>query len=106
MFKNKNKFDDEFYIGELCELEKDFEDEFFIECDINEIDAFYAKRNEKVECIRMMGRIIDHMDTDEVTFNDPYAEGAAIMIKGISSYIDDHTDLPAYVKKSTRTGKL
>ena len=34
---------DEFYISELCDLERDFEDEFFIECDPKELSLFYAR---------------------------------------------------------------
>ena len=90
----------------MCELEKDFEDEFFIECDVSELESFYAKRNEKVENIRMMGKIIDHMDSDNVEFSDPFAEGAANMIRGISTFMDDNSDIPIYVKKGTRTGKF
>ena len=86
-------------------MERDFEDEFFIECEVGELENFYANREAKVDRIRMMGKIIDHMESDEVEFADPYAEGAAIMIRGMARYMDDHADLPTYVKKGTRTGR-
>ena len=38
-------------------------------------------------------------------FQNPQAEGAANMIKGMSSYICDTADIPNYVQKSQRTGK-
>ena len=38
-------------------------------------------------------------------FQNPQAEGAANMIKGMSSYICDTADIPNYVQKSQRTGE-
>jgi hypothetical protein len=35
--------------------------------------------------------------------SDPQAEGAANLVRGISTYIDDHADIPVYLRTSTRT---
>ena len=91
-------------MSELCELEKDFEDEFFFECEESQLEEFYQARSIKTDSIRLLGKIIEHMETDELEFTDPFAEGAALMIKGIASYIGDNMDIPNYLKKSTRTG--
>ena len=47
---------DEFYISELCDLERDFEDEFFIECDPKELSLFYA-RNGRFLIYNLEGRL-------------------------------------------------
>ena len=39
-------------------------------------------------------------------FQDPHAEGAANMIRGMASYISETTDVPTYAKNSQRTGKF
>ncbi|CBY10245.1 unnamed protein product [Oikopleura dioica] len=94
---------DEFYISELCELEKEFGDEFFIDVGIDELDAFNRKRKQKIENVRLLGKILTEMDETDVEFSDPQAEGAANLVRGISTYIDDHADIPVYLRTSTRT---
>jgi hypothetical protein len=59
---------DEFYISELCELEKEFGDEFFIDVGIDELEAFNRKRGEKIENVRLMGKILTEMDETDVEF--------------------------------------
>jgi len=59
---------DEFYISELCELEKEFGDEFFIDVGIDELDAFNRKRKQKIENVRLLGKILTEMDETDVEF--------------------------------------
>ena len=59
---------DEFYIAELCELEKEFGDEFFIDVSVDEVEAFNRKRGEKVENVRLMGKILTEMEDTNVEF--------------------------------------
>ena len=40
---------DEYFIHELVELERDFEDELFFECPEEELDQYYRKRADKVQ---------------------------------------------------------
>ena len=85
---------DEFYIEELVEMEREFEDlgryiklldfsfkifegliwtlyqdELFFECDEADLDAFYRNRRQKVEKIKTVGKILNHMDKEEQTFS-------------------------------------
>ena len=55
--KDRNRVvveNDEFYISELCDLERDFEDEFFIECDPKELSLFYARNGSKFRVIYLI----------------------------------------------------
>jgi len=94
---------DEFYIEELVEMEKEFEDELFFECDEADLAQFHRHRAEKVAKIKTVGKILAHMDNVDETFNDAHAEGAANMIRGMATYIADTADIPTYVKTSQRT---
>lgn len=94
---------EEYFIQELVDLEKDFEDEFFFECPEEDLEEFYEKRAQKVAKVKTVGKILDHMDEEQEVFPNPQAEGAANMIKGMSSYICETADIPNYVQKSQRT---
>ena len=69
---DKNKIprleNDEYFIHELVELERDFEDELFFECPEEELDQYYKKRAQKVEKVKIVGKILSHMDDDKQEF--------------------------------------
>ena len=60
---------DEFYISELVAMEQEFGDELFFECDEGDLDQFMANRAAKVNKIKTVGRILEHMDSAKETFN-------------------------------------
>ena len=63
---------EEYFIQELVDLEKDFEDEFFFECPEEDLEAFYEKRAEKVAKVKTVGKILDHMDEEQEMFPVSY----------------------------------
>lgn len=57
--------DSEFYLEQLCELEQDFEDEFFIDCEQDNLEQYYLERSQKVQKVRLMAEVLTGMEDEK-----------------------------------------